>query len=78
MNILVHFLPFQKEKAMHACQKRSNRYICVCGKRAVFLQRTTGKYVSDRDHEYCQRCWKSNVSKYRSVWLNVSEVVVVE
>ncbi len=63
---------------MQACQKRNNRYICVCGKKAVFLQRTTGKYVSDRDHEYCQRCWKSHVSKYKSVWLNLSDVVEVE
>jgi hypothetical protein len=59
------------------CQKtekmNSTRYTCACGKKAVFFQKTTGKYVGNIEHEYCQKCWKSKVSQHRSWLLQVGE-----
>jgi hypothetical protein len=60
------------------CQKtekmNSTRYTCACGKKAVFFQKTTGKYVGNIEHEYCQKCWRSKVSEHRSWLLQVGGI----
>jgi hypothetical protein len=52
-------------------KRRSEKHRCVrCGRKALYRRPGTGKLVARKDHELCQRCFRSDCDSARAQQLN--------